>query len=102
MDDTQVDLMGGSDEASNERPSFVVPTGRAMRRKREKKCCTSCEEDIKMHSRKAEQPTIIKIVKHRVGRRNQVTLLLNQSKRRQCRNTGRSVRFGRCTLLSFR
>jgi len=27
VDDTQVDLMGGSDEASNERPSFVVPTG---------------------------------------------------------------------------
>ncbi|XP_074635323.1 nucleoprotein TPR-like isoform X3 [Acropora palmata] len=27
VDDTQVDLMGGTDEASNERPSFVVPTG---------------------------------------------------------------------------
>ncbi|CAH3109789.1 unnamed protein product [Pocillopora meandrina] len=27
VDDTQVDLMGGSDEASHERPSFVVPTG---------------------------------------------------------------------------
>lgn len=27
VDDTQVDLMGGSDEASQERPSFVVPTG---------------------------------------------------------------------------
>ncbi|CAH3021550.1 unnamed protein product [Porites evermanni] len=27
VDDTQVDLMGGSDEASNERSSFVVPTG---------------------------------------------------------------------------
>ena len=95
MDDTQVDLMGGSDEASNERPSFVVPTGRTMRRKREKRGCTSCQEDAKSH-RKAEKSTVLTIVRHKVGQQNQYTFLLNQPKRRRGRNKGRSVRFGRC------
>ena len=93
VDDTQVDLMGGSDEASNERPSFVVPTGRTMRRKREKRGCTSCQEDAKS-LRKAEKSTVLTIVRHKVGRQKQFTFLLNQSKQRQGRNKGRSVRFG--------
>lgn len=97
MDDTQVDLMGGSDEASNERPSFVVPTGRTVRRKREKRGCTSCQEDVKMHRKAAKSP-VLTIVRHKVGRQKQFTLLLNQSKRRRGRNKGRSVRFGRFTL----
>ena len=101
VDDTQVDLMGGSDEASNERPSFVVPTGRAVRRKREKKSCSSCQEDIEM-LRKEKKATVI--VRHRVGRKRQVTVLLNRSKRRHGRITGRSVRvrYGRCSILTFR
>lgn len=88
VDDTQVDLMGGSDEASNERPSFVVPTGRALRRKREKRGCTSCQEHVKLR-RKADKSTLLTIVKNKVGRQKQVTLVLNQSKRRRGRNTGR-------------
>lgn len=84
--------MGGSDEASHERPSFVVPTGRAVRRKREKKSCSSCQEDIKM-LRKEKKETVLKIVRHRFARKIQVALLLNQSKRRRGRIniTGRSV-----------
>lgn len=89
MDDTQVDLMGGSDE----RPSFVVPTGRAVRKKREKRGCASCQEDVKLH-RKAERSTLLRIVKHKVGRQKQITLLVNQSKRRRGRKTGRIVSFG--------
>jgi len=98
VDDTQVDLMGGSDEASNERPSFVVPTGRTGRRKRAKRGCTSCEEDVKMH-RKAEKSTVLRIVRHKVGRQQQFTFLLNQSKPRRGRNKGRSGRFGRCVTV---
>lgn len=98
MDDTQVDLMGGSDEPSNERPSFVVPTGRTMRKKREKRGCASCQEDAKTH-RKAEKPTVLAIVRDKVGRQKQFTFLLNQSKQRRGRNKGRSVRFGRFALF---
>ena len=98
VDDTQVDLMGGSDEASNERPSFVVPTGRTLRRKREKRGCTSCQEDAKS-LRKEEKCTVLTIVRHKVGRQKQFTVLINQSKQRQGRNKGRSVSFGRCALF---
>lgn len=100
VDDTQVDLMGGSDEASNERPSFVVPTGRTMRRKREKRGCASCQEDAKTY-RKAEKSTVLTTVRHKVGQQKQFTFLLNQSKRRRGRNKGRSVRFGRCMCAHY-
>lgn len=94
MDDTQVDLMGGSDEASNERPSFVVPTGRILRSQKGRKSCRNYEEDIKKH-RKAEPTSVLKIVRQRVGRKNRITVLLSPSRRRRGRRKGRLDRFGR-------
>lgn len=92
MDDTQVDLMGGSDEASNERPSFVVPTGRTLRSQKSQKSCRSCEEDSKKH-RKTEKASVLKILRQRVGRKNRITVLLSpSSKRRRGRRTGRLAR----------
>lgn len=94
MDDTQVDLMGGSDEASNERPSFVVPTGRTLRSQKGKRTCRSCEEDVTKH-RKAEKAAVFKIVRQRVGRKNRITFLLSPSKRGRGRRKGRLARFVR-------
>ena len=88
MDDTQVDLMGGSDEASNERPSFVVPTGRTLRSHTGKRGCRSCEEAVKNY-RKTESASLLKIVKQRVGGKNQITLLLSPSRRKRGSIKGR-------------
>ena len=95
VDDTQVDLMGGSDEASNERPSFVVPTGRTLRSQKGKRTCRSCEEDVTKH-RKAEKAAVFKIVRQRVGRKNRITFLLSPSKRGRGRRKGRLARFVGC------
>ena len=84
MDDTQVDLMGGSDEASNERSSFVVPTGRALRNQKSRKACRSCEED-----RKAGKSKVLRILRQRIGRKNQITVLLSPTRRRRGRRKGR-------------
>lgn len=84
MDDTQVDLMGGSDEASNERSSFVVPTGRALRNQKSRKACRNCEED-----RKAGKTKVLRILRQRIGRKNQITVLLSPTRRRRGRRKGR-------------
>ena len=84
VDDTQVDLMGGSDEASNERSSFVVPTGRALRNQKSRKACRSCEED-----RKAGTSKVLRILRQRIGRKNQITVLLSPTRRRRGRRKGR-------------
>lgn len=84
MDDTQVDLMGGSDEASNERSSFVVPTGRPLRNQKSRKACRSCEED-----RKAGKAKVLRILRQRIGRKNQITVLLSPTRRRRGRRKGR-------------
>ena len=84
VDDTQVDLMGGSDEASNERSSFVVPTGRALRNQKSRKACRSCEED-----RKAGKSKVLRILRQRIGRKNQITVLLSPTRRRRGRRKGR-------------
>ena len=84
VDDTQVDLMGGSDEASNERSSFVVPTGRALRNQKSRKACRSCEED-----RKAGKAKVLRILRQRIGRKNQITVLLSPTRRRRGRRKGR-------------
>lgn len=91
MDDTQVDLMGGSDEASNERRSFVVPTGRTLRGQTGKWSCSSCQEDVTKH-RKAEEASVLRVVRQRVARKNRITLLLSPSKRRRGRRKGRLAR----------
>ena len=84
VDDTQVDLMGGSDEASNERSSFVVPTGRPLRNQKSRKACRSCEED-----RKAGKAKVLRILRQRIGRKNQITVLLSPTRRRRGRRKGR-------------
>ena len=84
VDDTQVDLMGGSDEASNERSSFVVPTGRALRNQKSRKACRSCDED-----RKAGKSKVLRILRQRIGRKNQITVLLSPTRRRRGRRKGR-------------
>lgn len=84
VDDTQVDLMGGSDEASNERSSFVVPTGRALRNQKSRKACRSCEED-----RKAGKSKVLRILRQRIGRKNQITVLLSPTRRRRGGRKGR-------------
>ena len=84
VDDTQVDLMGGSDEASNERSSFVVPTGRVLRNQKSRKACRSCEED-----RKAGKSKVLRILRQRIGRKNQITVLLSPTRRRRGRRKGR-------------
>ena len=94
MDDTQVDLMGGTDEASNERPSFVVPTGRTLRSHTGRRGCSSCDEEVK-GCRKTCNASVLGIVRQRVGSKDHITLLLSPSRRARSRIKGRLASFPR-------
>ena len=89
MDDTQVDLMGGSDESSSDRPSFVVPSGRSRRVQVKRRQCTGCQEE-RTTNIQAEEVEVIEIRKPITEKRKpRPAAIKNFAKNRRGRQRGR-------------